>query len=423
MNKWISKSLVTLMVFNTVGINSAHAAGDIQNAHSCKITKKSTREVIQGICGQKAQPDDADNVLVDYRTFTDPQTNQIVEQYHLSNGQTRTIKMAVKPDLKEASRVQLSANERVFAEQIRQQEQAKETVATDNTAYYISIGAAIVAVIGAGMGIHALTKSKASGARELEAGAGETKEARVKKLSPAVRAQLAKSPILEKLPARIRLGKDVPGGKAGARVKVAGAVDSASVNARVPRFRTSSGDTYIIQQNPRSGYCEVVFLYPGLPYPYWIPGTHIYTVFEPGPFMYSSNNTIVIHDSYAANSAITFDSRSAEDYVGNADVREANTFVGSSGHQAEYVKTADTVSSAGGSEYTTTETTAAWTTTASETRASTYEPSAPARSESTSSTSDWASAGGGGGGSDYGGGGGGGGGSGGGGGGGGGGDW
>src|SRR5260221_2790674 len=81
MKNIICRLLAAVLMVNSGLMNYAMADGDsdIKNAHGCSVTNKKTGVTVDATCGLKIDP--RDKQLHPYRTFTDPSTGLVHEQW------------------------------------------------------------------------------------------------------------------------------------------------------------------------------------------------------------------------------------------------------------------------------------------------------------------------------------------------------
>ena len=316
----ICKTLVVTMTIQSISI-VAFAGGDqILNAKSCLVTKDKTNEVLQAICGQKKLP--GTDRLVNYRTFNDPETGEVIEQWRTGRAKevlTRTHTPSF--DRAEVVNRREEVNIVTYDNSVKAAKKNSDEAWT-TTGKVLTIGAAVVAVIGAFIGIRAMIKSK-SGVPMEDAVTPEERSKATARKSRIVRASV-KNPIVSEMPKKITIGSEVPNVKQGTKVKVAGAVPTSSVPKEVPRFSDGNGHTYIVQQNPNTNMLETLLLYDMLTRPYYHTHCYSYADFHThSPFVYESGtNTVVIRESHT-NTVLNYDSTAQSDSIGSSRVRDA----------------------------------------------------------------------------------------------------
>ena len=309
--KFITQFLCVVLVINNAMIGLSFSQPVIENQHPCIV--KINGQVVPAVCGYMNNPNSGKRQL--YRTYTDPFTQEIHEQYCLTPktiwNKNHTKTKEICKEASEGGRMEDFVKKAIPAES---QQNASNGFANNSPAdsapapvayprqdlntdqgsnsklnKYLMIGGAVVGVAAVGFGIHYLAKSskKSSAIRE--------ENLKTRTVYPnALKNNNVKTPV--DLPKVVVLGHDVPHG-AGKTVRVAGAVPSSEVPKTVPRFRTKTGDTYIVQSNPNDHTLETIFLYDYLTGRYYNPGAYRYHSFTYSPFMYGSGDVVIVDNS------------------------------------------------------------------------------------------------------------------------------
>jgi hypothetical protein len=278
---------------------------EVLNSSVCSVSSRRTGVTVTALCGFKKDPN---GVLRIFRTFTDPVSNNIVEQFRLVDGRVISNEREQLVN-SEAARMQaLREMQDMRDSQMSLDSQRDQSV--HKATKVMVIGGAVVAVIGAAIGVRYVVKSNRSRkAAEADARAARADHARMK-------AELAARPAeLKDMPTRITLGADVPHG-AGKTVSVSAAVPSSDVSGNIPRYRTSDGQIYIIQQNPNTSYLETLLLYDYLTRPYYFPHAHVYDSYTPVVVdnrSYSFNDTQITYAQESTFNANRFEETHASE--------------------------------------------------------------------------------------------------------------
>ncbi len=266
----------------------------------CSITKASTGETLQALCGKKP---DKNGYMTDYRIFND--NGKIIEQFE-RHGYVETLtEIPVAAPSQEESNQNLEAN----TGSPRNEETSSvtsEDSGMSTTEKYIVIGTAALATIGTIMGIrYALRPEAVTPSDNFRS--RETYENRYgssgRSANHSVRTTAVQTR-LKKAPRSVYLDRKIPNASVGQQVRVAGAVPPPSDNTPVFYSRQ---DRYIIVENPRTNNLEALLIYDWINRPYYY-GYDYGTTYTPH-YSYSGDSIVATGGSHNTGPTTQFETR------------------------------------------------------------------------------------------------------------------
>ena len=303
MKKTCALTTAISMALQTVGPSWA-AADQILDQSLCQ--KKLRGEVVSALCGRKVDPTHPELGYVKFRTYTDPSSKLVVNEYLIGKGSDgKPIVHVMKLDFQETKSTERKVKETkktvVVEDQkvpLKKPAPVPEKVKSSTGHDWLIIGGAVLAVGGLGLWARHHYKSKYE-AKE-QSRLNEERAYREGVNAGKLQAQ-ASNPVLRNLPNRVVLGPEVPGGLAGQSVSPVGAVHPNSVPANTPIYQTQGGDRVILQQNPNTGLLETLLVYDLLTRPFFWGPFHYHSLGY-SPWIYSPSGHVTINETVVHSS-------------------------------------------------------------------------------------------------------------------------